>query len=944
MIISRVLIRDYKQYVGEHDITVPSSATVGVVGANGVGKTTLFEAIEWALYGTGVASAKDVRPRGRTGSTSVSVTLDLPATNEQYIVERELKRSSANAVVYKVESDGEEVKIVTGTSPVNDFVQSTLIGLDHKAFTATFFTRQKELGFFADLGEAARRRDVGKLLGLETIRIAQQKIGEDRLQARNNATVLDKQYETQSKGHDFPAEIRAAEDAIAASEKQLAIAHKDVDAATLRVTALDKDLAEQQALKDRDGQFATRLVELRGQSHAAAQQRDTCTADLTRLDARAKEREALLPKAQALPALEAQVREMEEKRAVHQKRQQLHQALVAHERRRGDVITSLRSLVTAIVPPRPIDGWAWGNGDSEDPVSAAVRCVTAIETVDLSAAERREQSLQRLRALAKERQDALATLQTYEETRKRLEETLNAQLMQGHPAPELEAAQARLQELQRQEATLAAELGQVVTGQEKLARLAANLRKADMNEPCPTCGRPFSSDDVAATLEVFKQQIDTLQRQATGIKERRAALDRERSVLQKTFAELEKRASDIDKTRQRIAASVPYITGQTAKVDDLERQLNAELATIGRSSVPDDHEITRISIEVQTWRRMIDARGHITKYHRDIVTIDAELTPVRRDLEGLGEVQYDEQEHRKVALAHQDVLKAATTVSAIDSELARRAQIEADLAAARGKIATLDGEIVTLEKERAAVGFDPAKLAAVAEDLRKAREEREVAIEMRHRVGNELVANEHVLARLIEEKERIADLAKEAEAQRHLYDRLDQMYREFDEFDRYAAAWYAPRLGEITSELVAEVTDGKYDHVVFDNNFGIEIYDGEDEKFPLETFSGGERDAIALCARIALSRVIGSTGTQPPGFLVLDEVFGSLDLDRRQRLLDMLGRITGSGEHFRQVFIISHVDDVRTSQIFDELWQIVENEEGSSEIRALGHGSDIGEL
>src|SRR5699024_7243285 len=136
---------------------------------------TLFQAIEWALYGTGVAAAKDIRPRGRSGSTKVSVTLDVTSTGEQFIVERELKRSAANATVYRVEEDGEEVKVVHGTSAVNAYVENTLIGLDHRAFTATFFTRQKELGFFGDLGDSARRREVGKLLGLETIRLAQQR-------------------------------------------------------------------------------------------------------------------------------------------------------------------------------------------------------------------------------------------------------------------------------------------------------------------------------------------------------------------------------------------------------------------------------------------------------------------------------------------------------------------------------------------------------------------------------------------------------------------------------------------------------------------------------------------------------------------------------------------------------------------------------------------------
>ena len=35
----------------------------------------------------------------------------------------------------------------------------------------------------------------------------------------------------------------------------------------------------------------------------------------------------------------------------------------------------------------------------------------------------------------------------------------------------------------------------------------------------------------------------------------------------------------------------------------------------------------------------------------------------------------------------------------------------------------------------------------------------------------------------------------------------------------------------------------------------------------MDQFSGGERDVIALCARLALSRLIGGQAAHPPGFL-----------------------------------------------------------------------------
>ncbi len=87
--------------------------------------------------------------------------------------------------------------------------------------------------------------------------------------------------------------------------------------------------------------------------------------------------------------------------------------------------------------------------------------------------------------------------------------------------------------------------------------------------------------------------------------------------------------------------------------------------------------------------------------------------------------------------------------------------------------------------------------------------------------------------------------------------------------------------------------------------------------------------------------MVGSQAASPPGFLVLDEVFGSLDRDRRARLLDLLGTLAGATDHFHQLFVISHVDDVQGSAVFDELWRVVETSEGVSQIMNATRGDDV---
>ncbi len=58
---------------------------------------------------------------------------------------------------------------------------------------------------------------------------------------------------------------------------------------------------------------------------------------------------------------------------------------------------------------------------------------------------------------------------------------------------------------------------------------------------------------------------------------------------------------------------------------------------------------------------------------------------------------------------------------------------------------------------------------------------------------------------------------------------------------------------------------------------------------------------------LALSRTFAASRGTDPGLIILDEVFGSQDLERRSTQLEHLGRLE---EEFEQTFVISHFDDV----------------------------------
>jgi exonuclease SbcC len=80
----------------------------------------------------------------------------------------------------------------------------------------------------------------------------------------------------------------------------------------------------------------------------------------------------------------------------------------------------------------------------------------------------------------------------------------------------------------------------------------------------------------------------------------------------------------------------------------------------------------------------------------------------------------------------------------------------------------------------------------------------------------------------------------------------------------------------------------------------------EGEEKPV--ISGGEEDVANLVLRLAISQMIAERAGQQLSILILDEVFGSLDIERRDNVIQLLRRLEG---RFEQVILITHVETIR---------------------------------
>ena len=127
-------------------------------------------------------------------------------------------------------------------------------------------------------------------------------------------------------------------------------------------------------------------------------------------------------------------------------------------------------------------------------------------------------------------------------------------------------------------------------------------------------------------------------------------------------------------------------------------------------------------------------------------------------------------------------------------------------------------------------------------------------------------------------------------------------------FRNSVVASVGPRLAVQAAELFGELTDNEYDRLEVDaESYGLQICDGG-ISYDLERFSGSEVDLANLALRVAISEHIRFQSGGAVGLLVLDEVFGPLDEERKTRMLLALERLRG---RFRQILVVTHSMEIK---------------------------------
>ena len=164
MIFTKLKLKNFKSH--EHTVITFDRGISVIVGENGAGKSTILEAISFALFKQ--HTGKKIDDLVRNNSNAMSVELEFTSNNRQYRIVRE-KRSNLKSSIYKKTSaDSGYVHICTGDREVAAEIRQ-ILDIDSDLFLNAIYIRQGEIAELVDKTPAEKKQLIGKLLGLDAL-------------------------------------------------------------------------------------------------------------------------------------------------------------------------------------------------------------------------------------------------------------------------------------------------------------------------------------------------------------------------------------------------------------------------------------------------------------------------------------------------------------------------------------------------------------------------------------------------------------------------------------------------------------------------------------------------------------------------------------------------------------------------------------------------------
>jgi exonuclease SbcC len=353
--------------------------------------------------------------------------------------------------------------------------------------------------------------------------------------------------------------------------------------------------------------------------------------------------------------------------------------------------------------------------------------------------------------------------------------------------------------------------------------------------------------------------------------------------------------TSIETERQSASATIAQLT---ERMGTLQKQA-AEWKSTGEKRLA---EITK-SLEKESFAK--ESRAQLK-------VVDKELAALGYDAAAHDAARKAESEQRIVEEEHQNLEKARAALKPIENEIQNL----------KSEIANRESEVDLQQKEHdEAVAFLAAS-EAQAPDVDAAMDELLRLQERENRLTQEVGAARQKVDVLADLKKRKADYIDGREKLQHEIARHKMLERAFgkDGVPALLIEQALPQIETRANELLDRLSDGQmsirfvtqseYKDKKRDDlkeTLEIQISDGVGVR-DYEMYSGGEAFRVNFAIRLALSEVLAQRKGARLQTLVIDEGFGSQDIQGRQRLIEAINLVK---DDFAKILVITHLEELK---------------------------------
>ncbi|RLE65237.1 MAG: hypothetical protein DRJ38_04135 [Thermoprotei archaeon] len=176
VVLEKLEVRNFRKL--NLSITFPKGMLI-IKGPNEAGKSTVLEAILYALFGKTLRGTKDLAVNHRADSARVKLIFSVDG--RRYQVERIIrKKRESEARIFEITPSGGLTKKAATVKSTNDIIRSLLGGLSLNEILVTNVVAQKELDKLIEMKGQEREKIINALLGLESYNKAIEKLSQER--------------------------------------------------------------------------------------------------------------------------------------------------------------------------------------------------------------------------------------------------------------------------------------------------------------------------------------------------------------------------------------------------------------------------------------------------------------------------------------------------------------------------------------------------------------------------------------------------------------------------------------------------------------------------------------------------------------------------------------------------------------------------------------------